>query len=240
MKRLVIFVMTFVFGIITAQTQINKSFPATKNQNISLKFDYPQLIKISTWDKGEVQVSGTVNINDNDNNDAFQIKESKDNNSLVIVGNVSGIDNLPHRITVHKGNEKLTFKTKEDYLQYCKANNATFNTMSNGVDINIELEIKVPKSLKTQIEAKYGLVEVKNFDGEISVNATYGGIDATILEKNTGKLSAETYYGQIYSNLDAKFAGKDSDDFHTLVTTTFGNGPQYSLESKYGNIYLRK
>lgn len=240
MKNLIIFVMTSVFGVITAQIQINKSFPTTKNQNISLKFDYPQLIKISTWDKDEVQISGTVNINDDENNDAFQIKESKEGNSLVIEVNVSGIDNLPRRITVHKGNEKLTFKTKEDYQQYCKTNGVTFNTMSNGVDINIELEIKVPKSLKTQIDAKYGLVEVKNFGGEISVNATYGGIDATILEKNTGKLSAETYYGQIYSNLETKFAGKDSDDFHTLVTTTLGNGPQYSLESKYGNIYLRK
>ncbi|PZU82163.1 MAG: hypothetical protein DI529_14995 [Chryseobacterium sp.] len=238
MKRLVIFVMTLVFGLITAQIQINKSFPATKNQNISLKFDYPQLIKISTWDKDEVQISGTVNINDNENNDAFQVKESKEGNSLIIEGSVSGIDNIPRRITVQKGNEKLTFKTKEDYQQYCKTNGVTFNTMSNGVDIDIELEIKVPKSLKTQIEAKYGLVEVKNFGGEINVNATYGGIDATI--KNIGKLSAETYYGQIYSNLETKFAGKDSDDFYTLVTTTLGNGPQYSLESKYGNIYLRK
>jgi len=240
MKRLIIFVMTSFVGIITAQTTINKSFSTTKNQNISLKFDYPQLIKISTWDKDEVQISGTVNINDNENNDAFQIKESKNGNSLVIEGNISEIDKLPHQIMVHKGNEKLTFKTKEDYQQYSKANGVTFNTISNGVDINIELEIKIPKSLKTQIEAKYGLVEVKNFVGEISVDATYGGIDATIAEKNTGKLSAETYYGQIYSNLDAKFAGKDSDDFHTLVNATFGNGPQYSLESKYGNIYLRK
>ena len=232
--------MVYAFGNITAQTTINKSFSTTKNQNISLKFDYPQLIKISTWDKDEVQISGTVNINDNENNQAFQIKESKEGNALVIEGNISEMDTIPHSITVHKGNEKLTFKTKEDYLQYCKTNGVIFNTMSNGVDINIELEIKVPKSLKTQIEAKYGLVEVKNFDGEISVNATYGGIDATILEKNTGKLSAETYFGQIYSNLDTKFGGKNSDDFHTLVTTTLGSGPQYSLESKYGNIYLRK
>ncbi|KFC20289.1 hypothetical protein [Chryseobacterium sp. FH1] len=240
MRRLIIFVVTFVFGIITAQTTINRSFSTVKNQNVSLKFDYPQLIKISTWDKDEVQISGTVNINENENNGAFQIKESKEGNSLVIEGRVSEIDKIPHRITVRKGSEKLTFKTKDDYQQYCKTNGVTFNTMSDGVDINIELEIKVPQSLKTHIEAKYGLVEVKNFGGEISVDATYGGIDATIPEKNTGKLSAETYYGQIYSNLDTKFTGKDSEDFHTLVTTTFGSGPQYSLESKYGNIYLRK
>jgi len=240
MKSIIFFVMTFAFEITTAQTQINKSFSIIKNQNISLKFDYPQLIKISTWDKDEVQISGIVNINDNENNEAFQIKESKDGNSLVIEGNVSEIDKLPHRITVHRGNEKLTFKTKEEYQKYCKANKTTFNTMSNGVDINIELEIKVPKSLKTQIEAKYGLVEVKNFGGEIAVNATYGGIDATVLENNIGKVSAETNYGQIYSNLDAKFTGKDENDFHTLVTATPGNGPQYNLESRYGNIYLRK
>lgn len=240
MKSIIFFVMTFAFGITTAQTQINKSFSTIKNQNISLKFDYPQLIKISTWDKDEVQISGIVNINENENNGAFQIKESKEGNSLVIEGKVSEIDKLPHRITVHRGNEKLTFKTKEEYQKYCKTNNATFNTMSNGVDINIELEIKVPKSLKTQIEAKYGLVEVKNFGGEIAVNATYGGIDATVLENNIGKVSAETNYGQIYSNLDAKFTGKDENDFHTLVTATPGNGPQYNLESRYGNIYLRK
>ncbi len=240
MRRPIIFVMTFVFGIIIAQTQINKSFPTNKNQNISLKFDYPQLIKISTWDKDEIQISGTININDNENNNAFQIKELKEGNSLIIEGNISEIDNLPRRITVRKGNEKLSFKTEEEYQQYCKANSATFNNISNGSDINIDLEIKVPKSLKTDIEAKYGLVEVKNFVGEISVNAIYGGIDAAIAEKNIGKLSAETYYGQIYSNLETEFTGKDSDDFHTLVTTTFGSGPQYSLESKYGNIYLRK
>lgn len=240
MKSIIFFVMTFAFEITTAQTQINKSFSIIKNQNISLKFDYPQLIKISTWDKDEVQISGIVNINDNENNEAFQIKESKDGNSLVIEGNVSEIDKLPHRITVHRGNEKLTFKTKEEYQKYCKTNKTTFNTMSNGVDINIELEIKVPKSLKTQIEAKYGLVEVKNFGGEIAVNATYGGIDATVLENDIGKVSAETNYGQIYSNLAAKFTGKDENDFHTLVTATPGNGPQYNLASRYGNIYLRK
>ncbi|WP_411810621.1 hypothetical protein ACLB9Y_10010 [Chryseobacterium scophthalmum] len=240
MRTLLTFAVSLVFGLTAAQTAINKSFSTDKDQKISLKFDYPELIKISTWDKPEVQILGTVNINENESNEAFQIKESKEGNSLIIEGKIAEMKNIPHRIKVEKDNKKLIFKTLEEYQKYCKENNVTFNSMNNGVDVDIKLEIKVPKYLMTQIESQYGLVEVKDFGGTINVNAIYGGIDATVLDKNIGKLSAETHFGQIYSNLDTKFTGKDSNDFRTLVTATFGNGPQYNLESKYGNIYLRK
>lgn len=240
MRTVLTLAVSLVFGLTAAQTTINKSFSTDKNQKISLKFDYPELIKISTWDKPEVQILGTVNINENESNEAFQIKESKEGNSLVIEGKIAEMKNIPHRIKVEKDNKKLIFKTREEYQKYCKENNVTFNSMTDGVDVDIKLEIKVPRSVMTQIESQYGLVEVKDFGGTINVTAIYGGIDATVLDKNVGKLSAETHFGQIYSNLDTKFTGKDSDDFRTLVTATFGNGPQYNLESKYGNIYLRK
>lgn len=240
MRTVLTLAVSLVFGLTAAQTTINKSFSTDKNQKISLKFDYPELIKISTWDKSEVQILGTVNINENESNEAFQIKESKEGNSLVIEGKIAEMKNISHRIKVEKDNKKLIFKTLEEYQKYCKENNVTFNSMNNGVDVDIKLEIKVPKYLMTQIESQYGLVEVKDFGGTINVNAIYGGIDATVLDKNVGKLSVETHFGQIYSNLDTKFTGKDSNDFRTLVTATFGNGPQYNLESKYGNIYLRK
>lgn len=240
MRILLIFAFGFIFNLTAAQTPINKNFSANNNQKVFLKFDYPELIKISTWDKNEIQISGTININDNENNNAFLIKDSKDGNSLVVEGTVPDIENLPHKITVKHEGKKLSFKTREEYQEFCKANNVTFNTVNTGVEIHIELEIKVPKSLQTQIESKYGIIEVKNFGGEITATSTYGSVDATILQKNIGKITAETFYGQVYSNLDSKFTGKDFDDFHTLLTSTLGNGPQYYLKSQYGNIYLRK
>lgn len=84
------------------------------------------------------------------------------------------------------------------------------------------------------------MVEVKNYTGPLTVEATYGGVDVTGPEKITGELTAETNYGQIYSNLDLKFSGSEFEDFHTYVSTKSGNGPKYSFESKYGNVYLRK
>lgn len=239
MKIALTLAVSLVFGLTAAQADINKSFSTDKSQNVSLKFDYPQLIKISTWDKAEVQVVGKVNINENENNDAFQIKESKEGNSLVIEGKIPEIKNIPRRIKVYQGDQKLVFKSHEELQKYSKDNNVTLNTITDGVDADIRLEIKVPKSLITKIESKYGIIELKDFNGTINANAVFGGVDATISDK-MGKLSAETHFGQIYSNLDTKFTGKDSDDFRTLVTATFGNGPQYNLESKYGNIYLRK
>jgi hypothetical protein len=240
MRTILTFAVSLVFSLTAAQTTINKSFSTDKDQKISLKFDYPELIKISTWDKPEVQILGTININENESNEAFQIKGFKEGNSLIIEGKIAEMKNIPRRIKVEKDNKKLIFKTRKEYQRYCKENKVTFNSMTDGVDVDIKLEIKVPRSLMTQIESQYGLVEVKDFGGTINVNAIYGGIDATVLDKNVGKLSAETHFGQIYSNLDTKFTGKDSNDFRTLVTATFGNGPQYNLESKYGNIYLRK
>lgn len=239
MRTIITFAASLIVSLAAAQTRIEKTFPVNGNQNIALKFDYPH-IKVSTWDKNEIQVSGTVNINNNENNSAFEIKKAENGNTLTIEAKIPGIREFPHTITVKNGNQKLTFKNKEELDQYSKNNNITYKTMNNSVDVDVQLEIKVPKALKTQIESTYGMVEIKNFNGEIAVNAPYGGIDATILEKNIGKVSAETNYGQIYSNLDIKFTGKKFDDFHTSITATSGHGPNYSLESKYGNIYLRK
>ena len=72
--------------------------------------------------------------------------------------------------------------------------------------------------------------------------ATNAGIGAALQERSTGELVAETNFGQIYSNLDVKFSNDNMQekDFHTYVSAKPGNGPRFSFESKYGNVYLGK
>ena len=114
--------------------------------------------------------------------------------------------------------------------------------MSTGVDMDIVLEIKVPRNVDTRVESVYGMVEIKQFTGPLVVEATYGGVDAALQEKSIGELTAETNFGQIYTNLDVKFKTDNirEEDFRTYVSAKPGNGPRYSFESKYGNVYLRK
>ncbi len=240
MKAAVVILISLFTGVLAAQTPVNKVYPVTAGQKISLRFDYPELVKISTWDKNEISITGSVSINGGENDDAFEFLQSTSGNMIYIENKIRNLKELPHRITVTNNGEKVTFKTKADYQKYCEEHGRNFNQRSEGVDMDILLEVKVPRNIEVKLESVYGVVEVKNYTGPLTVEATYGGVDVTVQEKTMGELRAETNYGQIYSNLDLKFSGSEFKDFHTQVSAKLGSGPRYSFESKYGNVYLRK
>ena len=225
-----------------AQTAINKTVPVKSGQKIVMHFDYPELIRVSTWDKNEVSIQGTVNINNGENDDAFVLETSAEGNTVNISSHIKNMKSLPQRITIIRDGQKIMFKDKAELKKYQVENGKVYNTMSWGVDMDIQLEIKVPGNVDTRVESVYGMVEVKSFAGPLTVEATYGGVDAALTERATGEIIAETNYGEIFTNLDAKFGGESyqNKDFHTYVTAKPGSGPKYSFESKYGNVYLRK
>jgi hypothetical protein len=225
-----------------AQTQVNKSIPVQSGQTITMHFDYPELIRVSTWDKNEISIQGEVSINGGENDDAFVLENSVAGNIIKIKSEIRDIKNLPQRITMHRDGQKIMFRDKAELKKYQDEHGGGYNNMSWGPDIDILLEIKVPRNMETNIKAVYGMVEVKNFTGPLTVEATYGGVDVALTERSVGELFAETNYGQIYSNLDTKFGGQQvkNQDFYLSVTAKPGTGPRYALESKYGNVYLRK
>jgi hypothetical protein len=243
MKTGILLSILFLTQTLTAQTVINKTLPVQAGQKINMHFDYPNLIRISTWDKNEISIQGTVSINGGESDNAFELQTSSSGNIVSIKNEIKDMKNLPHRVTVTIGSQKMVFKNQEEFKKYQQTNGKNVpDMMSTGVDMDIVLEIKVPRNTETRVESIYGMVEVKNFAGPITVDATYGGVDAALFEKSTGELIAETNYGQIYTNLDVKFGGDKitSEDFHTYVSVKPGNGPRYDFESQYGNVYLRK
>lgn len=240
MRTLLILSSCLFGGVAVAQTPINKSYAVGTGQSVVFKFDYPELIKITTWDKNEISLTGTVSINGGENDDAFEILQSTSDKVVTIENKIVNLKQLPQRVTITQGEEKITFKTKADFEKYCQENGRHFSRTTMGVDMDIILEIKIPKNMTTTVEATYGLVEVKNFNGPLMVAARYGGVDAAVQEKSTGELVAETRYGQIYSNLELKFSSDAYEDFHTQVSAKPGTGPLYRFKSDYGNVYLRK
>jgi hypothetical protein len=226
-----------------AQTTINKSIAVKPGQNVVMHFDYPELVRVSTWDKNEVSIQGTVSINSGENDDAFTLDLSAFGNTITIRNQISDLKNIPSRYTIKDGTQTITFKNKAELDKYKQqSGKSKFDMMSNGVDMQIVLEIKVPRNIETRVESVYGTVEIKQFTGPLSVTSTYGAVDAALIEKATGELVAETNYGEIFTNLDTKFGNMNGKDehFHTYVSAKPGNGPRYSFESKYGNVYIRK
>lgn len=223
-----------------AQTTVTKSYPVQAGQRVSLSFDYPKTVKVSTWDKNEVYVKALVSINNGENDSAFELEQKNENGVLSICNHIKDMNKLPRTYTVMMDGQKVSFKTREAYDDYVsKINPKRYGTF-NGVDIQITLEIKVPANTATEIDAKYGIVELVNFNAPVNVDAPYGGIDATVNAASTGKLTATTHYGKILTNLDLKLTDMKERDFFTSITAEPGKGPAYNLKSTYGTLYLRK
>lgn len=222
-----------------SQTKITKSYPVAKGQTVELRFDYPKIIRISTWDKNEVSVEASVKINQGEDNNAFRLVESL-TNGKVIISNKLDIDNIPESYFLVENGIKTRFTTKADMDNYRKekgiSNNISYYQQK---DIEVTLEIKVPANVTTNLASVYGIVELNNFDGPIKVDAKYGGIDASLMESKIGKITLTSHFGKIYSNLNLKPTAQKEGNFFTSITAAPGKGPDYDISSNYGNIYLR-
>jgi hypothetical protein len=223
-----------------SQTPISKTIAAQPGQKIRMKFDYPELIKVTTWNKNEISITGEVSINGGENDDAFSLDASTSGNDISVTGEIRNLKSLPHRVTIWHDGQKMSFKSKADYKKYAEEHGRNYESMNWGTDIDIFLEIKVPENMQTTVLSTYGTIEIKNFNGPLSAESTYGGVDAALTEKLIGDLRVETGYGTFYTNFDFKFSGNELGDFHSVVNAKPGKGPSYSFESKYGNVYLRK
>jgi hypothetical protein len=236
------------YGLIAfAQTKIEKTFPTQGIQKIELAFEYPELIQVHTWDKKEVLVKGSVSINRGENDNAFQLLSSTKGNVLQISSEIRDKDNIPRRTIIKKGDQEYFFKAQDasdpTVQKFLEENGRDYTYMTNGLIQEILLEVFIPKGMECRIDAKYGMVEITEFNAPIIVNAPYGGIDATISSTSTGALTARTKFGEILTNLETKFQSTGLDQGHdhwTEVNANIGNGPRVELESKFGKVYLRK
>lgn len=244
----------FLLGLIAlsvplfAQTKIEKTVPVQSGQKLALNFDYPELIKIQTWDRKEVLIKGTVSINKGENDAAFELVTQTNGNTVTVSSVIKDMEDLPKRIVIKKGDTEYVFRAKDykdpEVKKFMDEHGGNYTYMSSGIIKEIQLEIFVPVGMETSVQAKYGLVEVLGFNAPLTVDAKYGGVDATINARATGELIARTHFGEILTNLDLAFdSEKDKDSNYnkwTQISVKPGTGPRYMLESKYGKVYLRK
>ena len=230
-----------------AHTKVDKTVPIKSSQKLVLNFDYPE-VKVQTWDKNEVSVTGTASINHGEHDSAFEMEVSTSSGEVTITSLMKNKESIPKRIVIKKGDQEYFFKTDNfrspEVQKFLEENGRDYSYQSHGIIQEIKLTIFVPRNIETVVHSKYGIVEVSGFDGPLAVDSKYGGIDASILAASTGQLTARTQYGEILSNLDTRFdqqrSAEKSDKRWTEISANLGKGPRYDFESKYGNVYLRK
>jgi len=247
MKLTTLFLLTLLTAAsATAQTKIEKTFPVKAGQKLLLNFDYPE-VKLQTWEKNEVMIKGTVSINRGENDNAFDLEAVTGTAELAITSVLKDKENLPQHIMIKKGDTEYFFKAKDfndpEVQKFLDDNGREYSYMSCGVIKEVNLEVFVPKNMDTNISAKYGMVEVKSFEGPLTIDAKYGGADVTVTTKAVGEIIARSRHGEILTNLDVKFdqtGFRDKSDKWTEISAKIGAGPRYFLVSKYGKLYLRK
>lgn len=228
-----------------AQTPVEKTVPVQAGQKLMLDFDRPE-VRISTWDKKEILIKGTASINRGENDNAFELLVTTTGPQIKIASNIKDKESLPQRIVIKKGDTEYFFKAKDfndpEVQKFLDQNGREYSYISSGVVVEVKLEVFVPKGMETSVLSKYGVVEVVGFEAPLTIDSKYGGVDISVTPATTGQLTARSRYGEILTNLGINFdqRGPDKTDKWTEITAKVGTGSRYEIESKYGNVYLRK
>lgn len=256
MKQLIAMLcLYFIAHTVDGQTQISKTIPANNITSASLSFEYAD-VTIKTWDRAEIEITGTVLINQGKNDDEFDMEINEKNGKVSISTSVDA-EALPKSIWGKKNGKSMRINQGEVDDHNC---------ITYGSQIENKLIIMIPSNLELESSSIYGTTTVEGFTNSIKINNTYGFINASakaISKSNTIEFTSiyaavdlslpstakvdmelKTDFGQIYSDLDMEIETNRSMSkkmFGDKIKSTLnGGGKKIKLESNYSNIYVRE
>lgn len=229
-----------------SQTKVSETFDVKSFDELNLIFEYPELVQVKVWDGKEVKVEGSVDIQGGEFDEDFKLESSARNGVFTIESTIKGLKNKRGNFSVYTHsddddeNTSVTVSRKGTTINVGSKKGGTY---SNGICISIELVVTVPRDIKVMLDARYGLVEVLENPRTLEVDARYGGVDVKIDESQSLEFDASTQWGQIFTNLDVpiKMGGDDGMGKWMKARASLKKGDKkLSVESQYGNVYLRK
>jgi hypothetical protein len=216
--------------LLLAQKVIEQTLPVNKDGKVNLNLKFGNTITVTTWDKNEVYIKATVDINSGKLNDAL----------------VVSIDGDPQAIRVLAEYDKQLIKQgrRED----CPDNkNSSWNHYGDGsnsyICSTITYQIVVPRNINLYIESINANIELKDVGGPVFAKTINGYVDMNWPQNKASDVSLKTINGELYSDLDIAFLNKKEKNpqvGYLLKGTVKGGGTAIHLESINSNIYLRK
>ena len=215
MKKLIIVMTLLGAGISYAPAQkvITKNL-AIEGQNVEMKFDFADTVIVEAWNKSTITLEVTVNIDDNQYNDYYELETSTSGEQAKLVEHID-----------FKEIKKLT---GEEHLQ-------NFN-------MEINYKLKVPADLEFSLKTISGKIELVGETGKLAVNSVSGYIDYSIPPKHKASIDLVTVTGNVYSNVnfDRKPSGKISCVGTKQKLSLNGGNIPVELKTVSGDIFIRK
>ena len=231
-----------------AQRILNEKITPRTGQNIKFYFKYPEFVKVTTWDRSEIEITGSVRINNGRNDDAFALEIEDDEDILFISSTIKNLDQLPKMMMIKRGDTKYYFDSTQEHdkaLQQLREAHGedSYGYSTHGVIKEITLEIKIPANSAFTIESKFGMLEMTDISAPVTAISKFGGIDMSLSPNSKKNIELTTKFGEVYTDLDLdieKSGNYQPHKWNTIYSKLNGGGETCQLESKFGNIYLRK
>ncbi|GAB5524194.1 MAG: hypothetical protein Roseis2KO_20660 [Roseivirga sp.] len=220
----------FLLGLVatqalSAQVKVHeKTYPYT-NQELDIDIELGTDLVIKAWDKEEILVKVTYEINGGEDNEALRID----------------IDDYTDRLSVDLDLDKRKLSDSGD----CCCNGKRKRRWENGrgTCVDVKVEVMVPGSASIMVETITADVTISGIVSDIDVQTVTGKIDLSWLESAGAEIALKTTRGDLYTNMKfntKRDKGLPSISGRNLSGTYKGGEKEVQLETVTGAIYFRK
>ncbi len=242
MKRLFLFIgLLLTFGNLVAQKKITKNTKASAINEVFVHVKFADKIEIKNWNKNEISVEATININDNKDNNFFSLKEDKTGSTYTIKSDYGSLFKKHKKgVTITHGGDG------------CNG----YNHCTNHNKMDINYVVYVPKNMKLKVKSISGNVDALAYNGQLTLDLISGNINVKKHSKtmnlktisgdidvvvSDAEFKAETLTGTVYSDLDIDFSKNKKNSYGNKIVGTIKNGAaSLKLKTISGDIFLRK
>jgi uncharacterized GH25 family protein len=232
MKKILTLVTATLLAVTNLQAQqkvVEKTLEVPANKKVVLNLKFGNDIKITAWDKKEVAIKVTYEINSGKLNDALLLTFKADNESA--------------RVKVDLDQDLLKTGKAED----CPDNKANQNYYyNNGRQYfsctQINYEIMAPRDADLVVETISGNIELRGLTGPVQAKSISGFVDMNWPDRKGAAVALKTITGEVYSDLNLDIPNKKENPIvgYQLQGTLNGGGSAVKLETISNNIYFRK
>ena len=227
MKKYIIFLFSLLTTWAYAQQEVFEKTVSLQNQRIDIQADLANLITVSNWNKSEVKVKVTYELNGGTLNEAVELELSEQKHRILLKMDI---------------NERL-FRNAN--ISDCDDKEAMWwgGKGNSRVCSNIMIEVFIPARKNLEVETVISDVLVEGKYNDLEIKTVTGDIDLTWPESDGAEIELKTVNGVIHTNFNFtsnKKKGLPQISGHEMETV-YGSGERYlRLETVTSDIYLRK
>jgi hypothetical protein len=211
------------FGIlpVSAQKVVEKHIPFSGNKLVSMNFQISDSIRIITWNKSEVFIKSSINVNDNKNNDDYKMSFDEGGSDISIRG-----------------------KLEMNGSSGCCGN--SHNNCCCCCTSEIYHDVYLPENADFSVETINGNIIITGKTAGIRAHTISGYIDLAISPERKADIRLNTITGTMYSNIDLQASSSSGRKIRQVgggsidAQLNGGGGKPIDLETISGNIFFRK